>query len=96
MAQGYITGAPSTYSYCGNTYTASGMPIFYSGAEFQLHKRMGRELIENLIQQRVDLYRVDHVTTESNFYGESKAKNWKPEERERSTEMWCPYEGILN
>lgn len=77
MAQSYITDGDLPYGYCGNTYAAVGMPIFYSGAEFALHKTMGRELIENLIQQRVVLYRVDHELTESNFYGESKNKNWK-------------------
>lgn len=53
------------------------MPIFYSGAEFQVQKLMGRELVESLIKQRVVLYRVDSVLTESNFYGESKQKNYK-------------------
>lgn len=66
------------YPYCGNTYQGVGMPIFYSGGEFQLHRTMGRELVENLINQRVDLYRIDSVTTEANFYGEAKIKNWLP------------------
>ena len=76
MSQDFLAAATG-YTYCGNTYSAVGMPIFYSGAEFQLHKNMGRELIESLIKQQVVLYRVDHDMTESNFYGESKIKNFK-------------------
>jgi hypothetical protein len=77
MAQSYITDGNLPYGYCGNTYAAVGMPIFYSGAEYALHKTMGRELVESLIKQQVVLYRVDQVLTDSNFYGESKVKNWK-------------------
>lgn len=76
MPQSYITGH-TQYAYCGNTYSNVGMPIFYSGAEFQLHKTMGRELVESLIKQQVVLYRIDSETTEANFYGESKYKNFK-------------------
>jgi hypothetical protein len=76
MTQRYIADATQLL-YCGNTYSAVGMPVFYSGAEFQLHKTMGRELIESLIKQKVVLYRIDHENMESNFYGESKNKNWK-------------------
>ena len=35
--QNYLVDA-SARSYCGNTYAAVGMPIFYSGAEFQLQR----------------------------------------------------------
>jgi len=76
MPQNFIVDNPSGYSYCGDTYQAVGMPIFYAGAEFAVHKKMGRELIENLIQQAVLLYRIDQVNTEDNFYGEAKTKNY--------------------
>lgn len=75
MPQRYIVDATNP-AYCGNTYASVGMPIFYSGAEFQVQKLMGRELIESLIKQQVVLWRVDQVLTESNFYGESKNKNF--------------------
>lgn len=53
------------------------MPIFHGPAEVKLHVSMGRELVESLIKQRIVLYRVDATNTESNFYGESKVKNYK-------------------
>lgn len=75
MPQRYIVGQ-MPLPYCGNTYTVPNMPIFFSGAEFQVLKTMGRELVENLIKEQIELYRVDTENTESNFYGESKNKNW--------------------
>lgn len=55
----------------------SGLSIFFNDAEEQLFNRMGRELVETLIVQHFTLYRIDQVNTESNFYGESKAKRYK-------------------
>lgn len=75
MSQDWLSNSsPLTYS--ANTYDNVGMPIFYSGSEFELRVRMGRELVENLIKQDVLLYRIDAPATESNFYGESKKKQF--------------------
>lgn len=76
MTQRYIVDSGGL-SYTGDTYTSPNLPIFYSGAEFELQKTMGREVVENLIKQQIVLYQIDTVNTESNFYGESKKKNWK-------------------
>lgn len=75
---GMFMSNSATHAYTSNAFAAVGMPIFYSGAEFQLQKMLGRELVEGLIKQQVTLYRVDLNATESNFYGESKQKNFKP------------------
>ena len=40
--------------YTAATTAERGMPIYYAeDAEFVLHKKMGRELVENLIKQQV-------------------------------------------
>lgn len=57
--------------------TYSGMPIFFTDAERELLVSCGRELVETLTYQYFDLYRVDYVKTDSNFYGESKVKHFK-------------------
>lgn len=77
MAQNHLVNQTVSL-YSGNTFGPNGLPIFYSGAEFQLHRVMGRELIERLINQRIELYRVDTTLTESNFYGESSKKTFLP------------------
>lgn len=63
--------------YTANTTDDKGVPLYYSAdKEFVLHKMMGRELVENLIKQQVELYRIDNEFTEANFYGEAKRKNF--------------------
>lgn len=57
--------------------TYSGLSIFFNDAEETLFNNLGRELVEDLIVQHFTLYRIDQVKTESNFYGESKAKRYK-------------------
>ena len=54
----------------------SGLPIFFTDAEETLFNNLGRELVEDLIVQWFTLYRIDVSNTESNFYGESKKKNF--------------------
>lgn len=54
----------------------SGLPIFFTNKEQTLFVNLGRELVEGLIQQWFTLYRIDVSNTESNFYGESKTKNF--------------------
>jgi len=62
--------------YSASTTSNQGMPVWYQDVEETLHKSLGRELIENLIKQEVLLYKMDIENTETNFYGESKRKNW--------------------
>jgi hypothetical protein len=57
---------------------ADGLPIFFGDAEEALFNALGRELTETLVNQHFDLFRVDIVSTDSNFYGESKNKIYKP------------------
>ncbi len=52
----------------------NGLPIFFGDKEEALFKAMGRELIENLVNQHFTLFRIDVPKTESNFYGESRKK----------------------
>ena len=54
----------------------SGVSIFFKDAEETLFRNVGRELLENIILQHFTLYRIDVSNTESNFYGESKKKNY--------------------
>jgi hypothetical protein len=55
----------------------SGMPVFFTAAERTLLVDAGRELVEYLTYQYFDLYRIDNVRTDSNFYGENKVKHFK-------------------
>jgi hypothetical protein len=57
---------------------ADGLPIFFGAAEETLFKAMGRELVEDLVNQHLSLFRVDVTATDDNFYGESKHKVYKP------------------
>jgi len=52
----------------------NGLPIFFGDKEEALFKALGRELIEDLVNQHFTLFRIDVAKTESNFYGESKVK----------------------
>ena len=56
---------------------ANGLPIFFGDKEEALFKALGRELVEDLVNQHFTLFRVDVTKTESNFYGESKTKVYK-------------------
>lgn len=51
-----------------------GLPIFFQAAEETLFNGLGRELIEDLINQHFILYSISIKNTESNFYGEAKHK----------------------
>ena len=53
---------------------ADGLPIWFQDAELTLFKNLGRELVEDLINQHFILYSVGYAETDSNFYGESKHK----------------------
>ena len=53
-----------------------GLPIFFGDAEETLFNNLGRELVEDLIQQHFTLFRIDTTQTESNIYGESKDKRY--------------------
>jgi hypothetical protein len=57
---------------------ADGLPIFFGDAEEALFLSLGRELNDTLINQHFDLFRIDVAATDSNFYGESKHKVYKP------------------
>ena len=57
---------------------ADGLPLFFGNEEEALFNSMGRELIETLVNQHFDLFRVDITKTDDNFYGESKHKVYKP------------------
>ena len=57
---------------------ADGLPIFFTAAEEALFNSLGRELVEDLVNQHFSLFRVDTVATDDNFYGESKDKVYKP------------------
>lgn len=55
----------------------NGLPIWFSDdKEGALFKNLGRELIEDLINQHFTLFRVDVENTESNFYNEAKKKHY--------------------
>jgi len=53
---------------------SNGLPIFFGDAEERLINKMGRELVENLVNQHVVVYSISAKKTESNIYGESKHK----------------------
>lgn len=55
----------------------NGLPIFFGDKEEALFKALGRELVEDLVNQHFTLFRVDVAKTDSNFYGESKKKVYK-------------------
>jgi hypothetical protein len=57
---------------------ANGLPIFFGDKEEALFKALGRELVEDLVNQHFTLFRIDVAKTESNFYGESKNKTYLP------------------
>ena len=57
---------------------ADGLPIFFGNEEEALFNALGRELIESLVNQHFSLFRVDLEATDSNFYGESHHKVYKP------------------
>lgn len=54
----------------------SGVSTWFKNAEETLFNNLGRELIEGFITQHFTLYRIDVVNTESNFYNESKFKQF--------------------
>lgn len=56
---------------------ADGLPIFFGDKEEALFKALGRELIEDLVNQHFTLFSIDVANTESNFYGESKNKVYR-------------------
>lgn len=56
----------------------NNLQLFFGDKEFSLYKQIGRELIEGIIRQHLILYSIDVEKTESNFYGESKSKQYKP------------------
>ena len=47
------------------------LPIFYSDKEETLHKNLGRELVETLVNQTITLYILDDTKTKTNMYGET-------------------------
>lgn len=49
-------------------------PFFIPQKEFDLINQMNEELIDEIIGQSVDIYKVNIERTDSNMYGESTAK----------------------
>lgn len=55
----------------------NNLQLFFGDKEFSLYKKIGREIVEDIISQHLTLYSIDIEKTESNFYGESKSKQYK-------------------
>ena len=49
-------------------------PFFIPQKEFDLINQMNEELIDEIVGQSVDIYKVNIERTDSNMYGESTAK----------------------
>jgi len=52
--------------------------LFGSSRDINLIKKINRELLQDIIEQEVLYYKLDLYSTESNLYGESLEKVWKP------------------
>ena len=50
-------------------------PFFIPQKEFDLINQMNEELIDEIVGQSVDIYKVNVERTEDNVYGESKLSN---------------------
>jgi hypothetical protein len=49
--------------------------FFYSEEDFKLDMQIANEYVKNDLNFKVILYRIDLVNTQTNIYGETKAKN---------------------
>lgn len=55
----------------------SNSPFFISQKEFDLFNHFTEELVDDIVGQAVDIYKVDLDNTDSNLYGESDKKYYK-------------------
>ena len=54
------------------------MPKFVSNRDVSLFKSIARELVDDVIQVAVVLYKINQYETKVNIYGESVNKTWYP------------------
>ena len=52
----------------------SNSPFFVSQKEFDVFNHFTEELVDDIVGQAVDIYKVDLDETNSNLYGESEQK----------------------
>ena len=54
------------------------MPKFLVGRDIELFKSLARELVDDVIQNTVVLFKINLNETKVNIYGESLNKTWHP------------------
>lgn len=53
------------------------MALYGSNRDISLFRHLNRELLNNIIEQKVGYYKIDLEKTQSNIYGESSKKSYK-------------------
>ena len=54
------------------------MPKFLQARDIDLFKSIARELVDDVIQNTIVLYKINMTETKVNIYGESLNKTWNP------------------
>jgi len=52
------------------------MALFTSSRDSSLMRHLNREMINNIIQTEIDIYKIDTSSSSKNIYGESNKKEW--------------------
>jgi hypothetical protein len=54
------------------------MPKFLQARDIDLFKSIARELVDDVVQNTIVLYKINMNETKVNIYGESLNKTWNP------------------